>query len=381
MKKIIIAFMVTFSALVAIHFPVYAQVGVSAESAVLMCADNGEILFSRNADRQLSMASTTKIMTSLIALESAVPEKEIVVTKEMVSVEGTSMGLVPGDSVSMKELVYGMLLQSGNDAANTVAYVLGGGQEGFATLMNERAAEIGMKNTNFVTASGLDDENHYSTAFDMSLLACECIDNPEFLDICSQKKVKLTYGNPPYARTLTNHNKLLWKYSDTIGIKTGFTKKSGRCLVSAAKRNGVTLVAVTLNAPDDWNDHISMFEYGFSKCKGALLSCDFSNISVKVTGGEDESVPVKLAYNPEWISSEKCGCRVMLKAFEYAPIPENTSVGTAVFYSEHGVIDEVPILTADSVFLKPVSVKKAEEKGLFSGLIQKIKDFYISVVK
>ncbi|MBQ4604298.1 MAG: D-alanyl-D-alanine carboxypeptidase, partial [Clostridia bacterium] len=299
--------MVTFSALVAIHFPVYAQVGVSAESAVLMCADNGEILFSRNADRQLSMASTTKIMTSLIALESAVPEKEIVVTKEMVSVEGTSMGLVPGDSVSMKELVYGMLLQSGNDAANTVAYVLGGGQEGFATLMNERAAEIGMKNTNFVTASGLDDENHYSTAFDMSLLACECIDNPEFLDICSQKKVKLTYGNPPYARTLTNHNKLLWKYSDTIGIKTGFTKKSGRCLVSAAKRNGVTLVAVTLNAPDDWNDHISMFEYGFSKCKGALLSCDFSNISVKVTGGEDESVPVKLAYNPEWISSEKCG--------------------------------------------------------------------------
>lgn len=368
--------------LFAFDFNAYAQIGVSAESAILMCADNGEILFSRNADKRLSMASTTKIMTSLIALETATPQKEIAVTKEMVSVEGTSMGLVEGDSVSLEELVYGMLLQSGNDAANTVAHVIGGSQEGFAKLMNNRAAQIGMKNTNFVTASGLDDKNHYSTAYDMALLACECIENPAFLEICSQKKAKLTYGNPPYARTLTNHNKLLWKYSGTIGLKTGFTKKSGRCLVSAAKRNGVTLVAVTLNAPDDWNDHISMFEYGFSKCKGAFIGCDFSGVTLNVAGGEKSSVPVKLAYNPEWISGEECKCRVMLRAFEYAPIPQNSIVGAAVFYSDSGVIDEVPVLAADSVFLRPIEEAPAEEKGLFSEIIQKIKDFFnIPVVK
>lgn len=382
MKKRIIALFAILALIPFFDVQVYADVGVSAESAVLMCAENGEILFSRNSDKQLSMASTTKIMTSLIALEEAVPNKEIVVTEEMVSVEGTSMGLVAGDSVSMQELVYGMLLQSGNDAANTVACVIAGSQEDFAKLMNNRAAEIGMKNTNFVTASGLDDEKHYSTAYDMALLARECIKNPEFLSICSQKKAKLTYGNPPYARTLTNHNKLLWKYSDTIGIKTGFTKKSGRCLVSAAERNGVTLIAVTLNAPDDWNDHISMFEYGFSKYKGAVINCNLSDISLDVTGGDKTSVDIKLAYNPEWISGEESSCRIMLKRFEYAPLPKDSVVGKAVFYSDFGIIDEVPLLAADSVFMKPVENNQKEEKGFFSDLIDRIKDFFnIPVVK
>ncbi|MBQ2904437.1 MAG: D-alanyl-D-alanine carboxypeptidase [Clostridia bacterium] len=382
MKKRIVALLISFGILLFSDLRAYAQIGVSAEAAVLMCANSGEILFSRNADKKLSMASTTKIMTSLIALESAMPDKDIIVTKEMVSVEGTSMGLMPGDSVSMEELIYGMLLQSGNDAANTVAHVIGGGQEGFAKLMNERATQIGMKNTNFVTASGLDDENHYSTAYDMALLACECIKNPEFLEICSQKKAKLTYGNPPYARTLTNHNKLLWKYSDTIGIKTGFTKKSGRCLVSAAKRNGVTLVAVTLNAPDDWNDHISMFEYGFSKCKGIFVSCNLSVASLKVAGGLKPYAPVRLAYLPEWISGKKCSCRIEIKPFEYAPVPEGTVVGTAIFFSEKGVVDEVPLLASESVYLKPAEEIVQEKKGLFSDLINNLKDFLnISVVK
>ncbi len=360
-----------------LDIPAFAAVGVSAESAVLMCANNGEILFSRNADRQLSMASTTKIMTSLIALEYAMPETEVVVTKEMVSVEGTSMGLMPGDSVSLKELVYGMLLQSGNDAANTVAYIIGGGPDGFAKLMNERAREIGMENTNFVTASGLDDENHYSTAYDMALLASECINNPEFAEICRQKTAKLTYGNPPYARTLTNHNKLLWKYPDSIGIKTGFTKKSGRCLVSAAERNGVTLIAVTLNAPDDWNDHISMFEYGFSKCRGVTVGCDFSDIKVDVAGGEKSFVGVKPMYNPEWIDDESLYCRVLLKSLEYAPIRKDSVLGTAVFYSGQKVIDEVPLLASESIYLKPAQIEEAEKKSnLFSDLIEKIKDYF-----
>ena len=349
-----------------------AEIGVSAQSAVLMCANTGEVLFQKNANKQLSMASTTKIMTSLIALEAAVPDTEITVTREMVAVEGTSMGLIEGDSVSLRELVYGMLLQSGNDAANTVAYAVGGSPEGFAKLMNERAAEIGMVNTNFVTASGLDHENHYSTAYDMALLACESISNPEFAAICSQKSARLTYGNPPYARTLTNHNRLLWKYEDAVGIKTGFTKKSGRCLVSAAERDGIVLVAVTLNAPSDWNDHISMFEYGFSKCEKVNIGCDLSNIMLRVAGGEKPYASLKLAYEPIWLKGRECSVRILLKPFEYAPVNAGESVGTAVFFSGEKVIDEVPIQAAEFVEQKHAPVTEEEQNGLF----KKIKDFF-----
>ena len=197
MKKIISAVTVAVIVAVTALTPSASELKLSARSAALLCVESGEFLYRKNADERLSMASTTKIMTSLLALEYAKPDKEIVVTEEMVSVEGTSMGLVAGDSVSMRELVYGMLLQSGNDAANTVATVIGGSAEGFAKLMNERAAEIGMSDTNFVTASGLDAQEHYSTAHDMALLAAECLRNPEFAAICSQKTARLTYGNPP----------------------------------------------------------------------------------------------------------------------------------------------------------------------------------------
>lgn len=385
MKKRIFSFLSVCLVLLVSDISAYAQIGVSAQSAVLMCANNGEVLYSRNSEEKLSMASTTKIMTSLIAIEEAIPEAEITVTKEMVSVEGTSMGLIAGDSVSLRELVYGMLLQSGNDAANTVAYVIGGNPEGFAGLMNERAAEIGMKNSNFVTASGLDDKEHYSTAYDMALLACECIKNPEFADICSQKTARLTYGNPPYARTLTNHNRLLWKYEDAIGIKTGFTKKSGRCLVSAAERNGVVLVAVTLNAPDDWNDHITMFEYGFSKYKGVLLDCNISDMTLKVAGGTKSQIPLSLSYSPQWIESEGCAYRLLIKPFEYAPISQGDIVGKALFLSDGKVIDEVPVIADESVEIKQMPVQQEgpiKKEGIFSYFIKKIKDFFsVSEVK
>ena len=350
-----------------------ASLGVSAQSAVLICVNSGDVLYSKNENKRLPMASTTKIMTSLIALEAAMPEREIVVNKDMISVEGTSMGLLEGDSVSLFELVYGMMLQSGNDAANTVAYVLGGSPEGFAEMMNSRAKEIGMSNTNFVTPSGLDDENHYSTAYDMALLATECIKNPEFRSVCSQKSAKLTYGKPPYLRTLTNHNKLLWKYSDSIGIKTGFTKKSGRCLVSAAERNGIILVAVTLNAGDDWNDHISMFEYGFSRCKSCEMSCDLSGVSLKIVGGDKAFVSLKLSRNCVYLSDKNCIFRLLLKPFEYAPINDGEIVGTAIFLNDGKVIDEIPIITDGVVSVKHNSGKDKDDNNFLSDLINRIK--------
>ncbi len=375
MKKILSAVIAVVISLLSVCVSYGADLNISAQSAVLICAESGEILFERNADKQLSMASTTKIMTSLLALEAGTPNREIVVTEEMVSIEGTSMGLVAGDSVSLIELVYGMLLQSGNDAANTVAYVIGGSPEGFADMMNARADKIGMKNTNFVTASGLDDDEHYSTAHDMALLAAECLKNPGFAAICSQKTAKLTYGNPPYARTLTNHNRLLWSYPDSIGVKTGFTKKSGRCLVSAARRGGITLVAVTLNAPDDWADHKELLDYGFSVCKSSLLACDLSQTAMPVSGGKKDSVALRLAYQTEGLEGSKCV--LLLKPFEYAPVNEGETVGKAVFVYGDRVVAEIPVVTAQSVEAHVVPVIKEEEKGFFEKILCKIKELFV----
>lgn len=375
MKKILSAVIAVVISLLSVCVSYGADLNISAQSAVLICAESGEILFERNADKQLSMASTTKIMTSLLALEAGTPNREIVVTEEMVSVEGTSMGLVAGDSVSLIELVYGMLLQSGNDAANTVAYVIGGSPEGFADMMNARADKIGMKYTNFVTASGLDDDEHYSTAHDMALLAAECLKNPGFAAICSQKTAKLTYGNPPYARTLTNHNRLLWSYPDSIGVKTGFTKKSGRCLVSAARRGGITLVAVTLNAPDDWADHKELLDYGFSVCKSSLLTCDLSQTAMPVSGGKKDSVALRLAYQSEGLEGSRCV--LLLKPFEYAPVNEGETVGKAVFVYGDRVVAEIPVVTAQSVEAHVVPVIKEEEKGFFEKILCKIKELFV----
>ena len=357
---------------------VYASdLNLSAQAAVLICANNGEVLFSKNADKQLSMASTTKIMTSLLALEYAEPDKEITVTDEMVRVEGTSMGLVAGDSVSLRELVYGMLLQSGNDAANTVACVVGGNKEKFAEMMNSRAKQIGMNNTNFVTPSGLDDDNHYSTAYDMALLACECMKNPEFAFICSQRRASLTYGNPPYLRTVENHNRLLRIYKYSVGIKTGFTKKSGRCLVSAAEKDGVTLVAVTLRAPDDWNDHIALFEYGFSRCKGSEFTCNLNGIMLDVAGGMKQKIPVTVAETVQWMSDSKICVNIRMKPFVYAPVKEGDIVGKAYFTSEGMTISEVFIHAAESVDFKPATATTDEStNGLFTKFANIIKDFF-----
>ena len=372
MKKIISVMTVAVMIALTAVIPSASGLSVSAESAVLMCIENGAILFDKDADKRLSMASTTKIMTSLLALEYAQPEKEIIVTDEMISVEGTSMGLVAGDSVSLRELVYGMLLQSGNDAANTVATVIGGSEERFAEIMNARANEIGMVNTHFVTSSGLDDDEHYSTAYDMALLTAECLHNPEFVSICSQKTAKLTYGNPPYLRTLTNHNRLLWSYPDAIGVKTGFTKKSGRCLVSAAKRGGITLVAVTLNAPDDWADHKKMLDYGFSVCKSGLLQSDLSGIRVNVCGSDKTSVALRLSQEKQGLAD--CDCILLLKPMAYAPVSEGDILGKAVFVSDEKTVAEIPIeANEDAEYLQIQSAKN--EKSFFTRLYEKIKEF------
>ena len=317
----------------ASSFSAYA-VSVSAEAAALLCAETGEVLYDRHAHKRLPMASTTKIMTSLLTLEAAAPQRVVTVTPEMVAVEGTSMGLLPGDMVTLYALACGMLLSSGNDAANTAAIALSGSLEAFAERMNARAVGIGMTDTHFVTPSGLHADEHYSTAYDMALLACEALRNAQFARICASKSVRLSYGNPPYPRTLSNHNRLLQLYDDCIGVKTGFTKKSGRCLVSAAKRDGVTLVAVTLRDPDDWNDHISLLEYGFSQVKSTALDGDVSALRIPVTGGTARSVGVTCAEPPRGVlphGEENVQRTIYVRPFLYAPVQAGDIVGRAEY--------------------------------------------------
>lgn len=351
------------------------SLGISASSAVVMVAQTGEVLYEKNAHTRRSMASTTKIMTSLIALERADLKSEIIVNSNELNVEGTSMGLLPDDKVTFEALVYGMLLQSGNDAANVTAVKLGGSRAKFVSLMNIRAKELGMKNTNFVTPSGLDAKEHYSTAYDMALLGSAAILNPDFRYICSQKQAVVYYGNPPYRRTLTNHNKLLGYYNGCIGLKTGFTKKSGRCLVSAAERNGIILVAVTLNAPDDWNDHKKLLDYGFSQVENSIVEVVDVPQKIQVVGGKKNNVSVKLAEPFSVISSEKTGgissC-VLLDSFLYAPVRKGEKVGKVVYFLGDRKVGE-SIITAEESVPKATIEKK---KDFFQKIIDFIKGIF-----
>ena len=356
----------------------YARaVSVSAEAAVLLCAETGEVLFEKNPHVRRPMASTTKIMTALLTLEEASPQREVTVTDEMVRVEGTSMGLLPGDTVSCYALACGMLLSSGNDAANTAATAIAGSLQSFADRMNARAAEIGMTDTHFVTPSGLDDEAHYSTAYDMALLACEALRNARFADVCARESVRVSYGNPPYPRTLTNHNRLLRLYADCIGVKTGFTKKSGRCLVSAARRDGVTLVAVTLRDPDDWNDHIALFEYGFSAVRSVPLNGDLSAVRVRVTGGTQDSVGVVCAELPCAVSADpdRTVRNVYVQPFLYAPVSQGTLVGRAEYVSAGKTVCTVDLVSDGSASARPVRIAETPQpkKSRFRAWLERIK--------
>ena len=228
---------------------------VSATAAVLMDADMGQVLYEKNGDRQMLIASTTKIMTALVVLEHAAPDDVITVTPDHMA-EGSSMYLRAGETVRVEELLYGLLLCSGNDAALALTECAGG-LVPFVALMNEKAAALGMAHTSFANPNGLDADGHYSTARDMAVLAAAAVENPTFRRICSSRSV--TIGQ----RTMENHNRLLRQMEGCVGLKTGYTRAAGRTLVSCTERDGCRLVAVTLQDGNDWADHAALYDYGF----------------------------------------------------------------------------------------------------------------------
>ena len=314
-------------------------VSTSAKSAILINADTGEVIYEQNAREKLPMASTTKIMTALLLCETGDMDKQITVTAEMVRVEGTSMGLLAGDKVSYQALLYGMLLSSGNDAANVTAYALGGTIDGFVKMMNQKAEELGLHNTHFQTPSGLDGDEHYTTAEDLANLARVCMQNELFAEAAASKTAVLEYGNPPYRRTLTNHNKLLKTFDGAIGVKTGFTKKSGRCLVSAAERDGKRVIAVTLKDPDDWVDHTALLNYGLEQIKTTKISPETEEYSVPVVASSEKSIKLKIEdFTVNSLDDKGFSYKINIPRFLYAPIEKGEKIGDIVYLKNGEVI-------------------------------------------
>ncbi len=242
---------------------------VSAKSAVLIDLEELNVLYEKNAHARLPMASTTKIMTALVVAESLPLDTVISIPAEAVGIEGSSVYLQKGELLTVRELLLALLLESANDVAVALAVCTSGSVENFAKKCNEKALELGLKDSNFLNPHGLYAEDHYTSAYDLAIISAHALKNPDIRQIAATKTARISLGrtdrNPlgEGVRHLKNHNKLLSTYEGAIGLKTGFTKKSGRCLVSAAERDGLTLIAVTLNAPDDWRDHAAMLDYGF----------------------------------------------------------------------------------------------------------------------
>lgn len=339
---------------------------ISATGAVLINAQNNEVIFEKNKDMRLSMASTTKIMTSLLAIESG--RLHCVVTaKNDINCEGTAIGIKKGESLSLETLTYAMMLESGNDAAILTAEYLAGTEKNFSHLMNKKARKIGMTSTSFVTSSGLDDELHYTTAEDMAVLGSYAIKNPYFRKICSAHKYKAEYFAPEITAVYYNHNKLLDYYDGVFGIKTGFTRKSGRCLVSACEKNGITLVAVTLNAPDDWNDHIRMYEYGFSSLKSWKISLNIPEY-INVYGSDADKI--RISIEDKAFPVGDVTYKINLKKLYYAPIKKGDILGCVTAYLEGKELGKALVFSKDNAAIvdkdsKPEFSFKYKLKSIF----------------
>jgi len=350
-----------------------SAIQTSAKAAILINADTGEVIYENNADQKLPMASTTKIMTAVLLLENADLSTEITVTDQMLKVEGSSMGLLAGDKVTYNDLLYGLLLASGNDAANVIAITLGKTVNGFANMMNNKAKQLGLKNTNFVTPSGLDADGHYTTARDLAELTRYALKNDEFLKAVSSESKVLNFGNPPYKRTVTNHNKLLKGFDKAIGVKTGFTKKSGRCLVSAASEDQKTVIAVTLCDPDDWQDHKSLLSYGLKAVSVNEILPDVEDYKIPVIGA-DTDLEIKIEpYVVSYLKNSDFKAVVELPKFVYAPIKVGEKIGTVTYKKGDVIIDKLDIVAKTDINRKVYKKSFIREiKENFKYIISKI---------
>lgn len=321
----------------------FAAPGNSANAAVLIHGDSGQVLYNKNSDTRMLIASTTKIMTALVALENCDPDETVDILPEYAAVEGSSMYLKPDGDYTVRDLLYGMLLASGNDAATALACHVGGSIEGFAELMNEKAAEMGLKNTCFENPHGLDGESQYSSAYDLAMITREALENELFAQIVSTKTH--TVGEQSYM----NHNKLLWNYEGCRGVKTGYTIAAGRTLVSCAERDGMTLICVTLSDPDDWKDHTALFDWGFSafEYKSVLPMGELHRIPVIAGTLQEVGVVPKNSPRVLCTTEDKVSFFLELPRFVYAGVHQGDTAGKVIITVNGQPVGEETLIYAD----------------------------------
>ncbi len=299
-----------------------ASIGTSAQSCALYCLDTDSVVYASGEHERLPMASTTKIMTAVVVIENTDVEETVAVASEAVGVEGSSAYLMKGEKIGVIDLLYALMLESANDAAVALAVYTGGDVESFVSMMNDKAKQIGMENTNFANPHGLDDSEHYSTAYDMALLCDYAMDNETFADITG------SYRYETETRLFVNHNRLLKTCDGVIGGKTGFTKRSGRCLVSVARRDGVTMCAVTLNDPNDWKDHTALYDAAFDMYGRTRLAGGEYGIPV-INGKTDQltAVAPDIDFVCEKDNADKIETKIYHDRFVYAPVNKGETVG------------------------------------------------------
>ena len=342
-------------------------VGTNASCAILMDAESGRVLYEQNIHQPRLIASITKLMTALVAAERAEDLDEVVTVKgEWLGSEGSSIYLKAGEEITLRALLYGLMLQSGNDAAMAIACHTAGSEADFVALMNARAAELGMKDSSFANPSGLNDDNHYSTAYDMALLAQACLRNETVAEICATRSI--TIGT----RTFVNHNKLLHRYEGCVGMKTGFTEKAGRTLVSAAARDGQTLICVTLNDGNDWNDHMKLLDYGFRTFPRRVL-CGQGEVlgSVAVEGSLIPTMAVETREELGYplTEAEEPVMEIELLRSPSAPIDSLVQLGEARWRLGGEVIARMPLMSQGSAGLdvrQPMTLWE-KVRALFGG--------------
>ncbi|HML37431.1 MAG TPA: D-alanyl-D-alanine carboxypeptidase family protein [Bacillota bacterium] len=297
MKKIIIAILIILMA--GFSVPVYGEPAaggpesqqsaplpipdISAQTAILVEANSGEVLYEKNADEKAYPASITKIMTALLAVENGDLDKKVKVSKNAAGVEGSSIYLEVGEKIPLRDLVYGLMLRSGNDAAVAIAEAIGGSKNNFVMMMNKKARELGAYNTHFANPNGLHDPDHYTTARDMALISMAAMKNPEFKKVAGTKTWIANRGEGKY-NYFYNKNKVVYQYEGGNGIKIGYTKVAGRTLVASSERNGMELICVVMNAPDWFNDTYRLMDYAYSQYE-----------NVKIASGQQPLKAVRLS--------------------------------------------------------------------------------------
>ena len=332
---------------------------ISAEKAIVLDAVSGRILYEKNGDQRSLIASTTKIMTALLICEQCNVLDRMRIPKEAVGIEGSSMYLREGEVLTLQELLYGLMLSSGNDAAVALAIYCGGTVEGFVERMNDKARSLGLTGTHFENPNGLDGQHHYSTARDLAVLAAYAMENPVFYQTVSTKSVKVG------ERYLRNHNKLLWQVEGADGVKTGYTKAAGRILVSSATRNDRRIIAVTLNDPCDWQDHACLLEEGFARYRlQPVVRAGDRVDTMEVAGGEQRQVEILAAEDFSYYLAHGEMPQLMRPGtgFAYAPIAEGAHAGYVYVLLQGKAVGKVKVVYGQTIEQQPEEEKTLLEK-------------------